>query len=65
MEVPHGVAVVLRVFGILLILFALVDFGLSWVGIDITGVSWSPLVAGGLGSVIWRVFRSADSDDDD
>ena len=65
MEVPHGVAVALRVIGVLLILFALIDFGLSWIGIDITGVRWSPLVAGGLGSVTWRVFRSDDADDDD
>ena len=31
--------------------FAVVDFGLSWFGIDITGVSWSPLVAGGVGAL--------------
>ena len=62
MEIPHGLATALRWIGFLLILLALVDFGLSWFGVDITGVRWSPLVSGGLGTVLCRVFRGANED---
>ena len=39
METPQGLATALRWIGFLLILFALADFGLSWIGLDITGSS--------------------------
>lgn len=64
MEIPQGLATALRGIGFLLILFAFADFGLSWFGMDITGVRWSPLVAGGLGTVLCRFFRGDDGDDD-
>jgi hypothetical protein len=64
MEIPHGLATALWWLGILLIVFAVADFGLSWVGVDITGVRWSPLVAGVLGSVLCRLFRGAVDDDE-
>jgi hypothetical protein len=54
-EIPYGLGVAIRWLGYLLILFALVDFGLSFAGIDITGVRWSPLVAGGIGGLFTRM----------
>jgi hypothetical protein len=62
MEIPHGLGIAIRWFGILLILFALIDFGLSFAGVDITGVRWSPLVAGGIGGLLTRI--TGDNDDD-
>jgi hypothetical protein len=64
MEIPQGLATALWWIGILLIVFAVVDFGLAWVGVDITGVRWSPLVAGVLGSVLCRFFRGAVDDEE-
>jgi hypothetical protein len=40
--------------GFLLIAFATFDFAGMYIGYDLTGVSWSPLVAGGLGSLLMR-----------
>jgi len=61
MQVPQGLATALSGLGILLILFAIVDVVLGrFFEIDITGVSWSPLAAGILGSVLLRVFSESD-----
>jgi hypothetical protein len=61
MEVPEGLATALRWIGILLILFAIIDAVLGRIfGIDITGVSWSPLAAGITGGVMLRVFGEGD-----
>jgi hypothetical protein len=61
MEVPSGLASVLRIAGILLILFAVVDVVLARAfSIDITGVSWSPLAAGLAGIVMLKIFRVDD-----
>jgi hypothetical protein len=62
MEIPHGVALVLRGIGYLLIVFAIADVVLSYVGIDLTGVRWSPLVAGGLGLLLTRIFSGGDGE---
>jgi len=40
------------VMGFLCYGFAVVDFAGMFFGYDLTGVSWSPLVAGGIGSVL-------------
>jgi hypothetical protein len=45
----------LKWIGYLCFLFAVADFGLSWVDIDLTGVSWSPIVAVIAGSVFVRL----------
>ena len=53
----------LYILSFLCYLFALVDYGLSVFGVDITGVSWSPLVAGGLGVIFGAVAKGmADSE---
>ena len=41
----------LNVLAWLCYIFAVVDFGLSFFGVDITGVQWSPVAAGGLGGI--------------
>lgn len=62
MEVPQGVATALRVLGVLLIIFAIVDVVLARVfAIDLTGVTWSPIAAGIAGSVLLRFFTAAES----
>lgn len=38
--------------GVLLILFGVIDFMGMVFGYDLTGVSWSPIVAVGIGSVL-------------
>ena len=44
---------VLGITGIVLLAFALVDYLLaSWFDIDITGTSWSTIIAGGIGAVL-------------
>jgi hypothetical protein len=61
MEVPEGLATVLRWIGMLLILFALVDVVLGrFFGIDITGVPWSPIAAGLAGWVLLKFFGKGD-----
>lgn len=46
-------AKILGITGIILLAFALVDFLLaSWFDIDITGTSWSTIIAGGLGAIL-------------
>lgn len=61
MDVPQGLAITLRWVGILLILFAIVDVVLGRIfALDITGVSWSPLVSGIAGSALLKFFGSDD-----
>ncbi len=54
MEIPHGLGIAMQWAGILLIVFAFADFGLSVAGIDITGVGWSPIAAGIAGSLLLK-----------
>lgn len=42
----------LKGIGFLLILFAVIDFMGMFFGYDLTGVSWSPIVAGGIGAAL-------------
>ena len=64
MEIPLWLARALAWLGVLLIVFALVDFGLGrFMDIDITGVPWSPLVSGVIGSLLLRFFKEAVDDD--
>jgi hypothetical protein len=59
MDIPHGLATTLRWVGILLILFAILDVVLGRIfAIDITGVSWSPLVSGIAGGTLLKFFGS-------
>lgn len=63
MDVSQGVAIGLRVLGFLLILFAIVDVVLGRVfEIDITGVTWSPIVAGLAGGALLRIVGGGDDD---
>jgi hypothetical protein len=51
-------------FGVLLMLFGVADALLSRLAnIDLTGVTWSPIVAGGLGIVLTWVARLGPSED--
>ena len=46
--------------GVLLILFAVADSVLFWAWrINLTGVQWSPLVAGGVGILLMNLARMA------
>ena len=61
MDVPNGLAIGLRVLGVLLIIFAIVDVVLGRVfAIDITGVTWSPIAAGLAGGALLRIFGGGD-----
>jgi len=52
--------IVLRIIAYLLITFAIIDFVAGWfLGIDLTGVSWSPLVSGGLGTLL-KIYSKGD-----
>lgn len=42
----------MKVFGVICIAFAAIDFAGMFLGYDITGVSWSPVVALTMGSVL-------------
>jgi hypothetical protein len=45
-----------KIVGILCIVFGIADVALSWLGVaDLTGVTWSPIVAFVAGSVLMRV----------
>ncbi len=46
---------VLKWVGYLCYVFAVADFGLSWAGIDLTGVRWSPIAAVIAGTVLVRI----------
>ena len=50
-EISGGTAVVLLVIGILCIIFGVIDFAGMFFHYDITGVSWSPMVAGFIGMI--------------
>jgi hypothetical protein len=57
MGIPYGLARVLAWLGVLLLVFAIVDFGsATFFAVDITGVAWSPLVSGGIGALLLRFF---------
>lgn len=46
-------AKVLGIIGILFLGFAVVDYALAeWFNIDITGTSWSTIIAGAIGAVL-------------
>ncbi|MBD3240002.1 MAG: hypothetical protein GF331_05405 [Chitinivibrionales bacterium] len=47
----------MQILAILCYAFAIADFGLYLFGYDITGVSWSPLVAALLGSMFMKLGR--------
>lgn len=51
---------ILAIIGILLIIFAIIDFAGMFFGYDITGQSWTPLVFGGVGSLLLK-FGTSDS----
>ncbi len=40
------------IFGLLCFGFAIIDYAVSFVGYDLTGVSWSPIAAGVIGSIL-------------
>jgi len=42
----------MKVLGYLCYLFGIVDFAGMFLGYDLTGVSWSPIVAGVIGSAL-------------
>lgn len=42
----------MKVLGYLCILFGVIDFAGMFFGYDLTGVSWSPIVAGVIGSML-------------
>ncbi|HMN91348.1 MAG TPA: hypothetical protein PKD70_15365 [Saprospiraceae bacterium] len=42
----------LKNFGYLLVIFALIDFAGMFFGYDLTGVDWSPIVAGLIGGFL-------------
>jgi len=42
----------LQIIGYLCFAFAAVDFAGQFLNYDLTGVSWSPIVAGGLGVIL-------------
>lgn len=48
----------MQILGFLCYAFALADFGLYLFGYDITGVSWSPIVAVLLGSIFMKMAKS-------
>lgn len=61
MEIPQGLATALRWFGILLILFAILDVVLGRIfAIDVTGVPWSPVLSGIIGGALLKYFGSED-----
>ncbi len=43
---------VFKILGFLCIVFGVVDFAGMYLGYDLTGVSWSPIVAGVLGGIL-------------
>ena len=55
MEVLFEVKLIMQIIGYILIIFAVADFGLSWVGINLTPflpnqlAAFSPIVIGGIG----------------
>ena len=54
----------LTILSYLCYLFAAVDWGLAmFAGIDITGVEWSPLVAGVVGAVLSAIANKNDKDE--
>lgn len=56
-------AKVLGILGILFLGFALVDFLLgSWFDIDMTGVSWSPIVLGAIGGILGYVASQMEAE---
>ncbi|MEL6896070.1 MAG: hypothetical protein AAFP90_08210 [Planctomycetota bacterium] len=59
------VTAILYIVGILLIIFGIADFCLfTFAGMDITGVSWSPIAAGITGGIVMRIAGAIDGDDD-
>ena len=56
-------AKVLGILGILFLGFALVDYLLaSWFDIDITGTSWSTIIAGAIGGILAYVAIQMESE---
>jgi hypothetical protein len=54
----------LRLLGMLCYGFAVLDFGLYFLGVaDLTGVSWSPIAAAVVGSVLMRVGEESDEEE--
>jgi len=47
--------IVIKIIGYLLIVFAIIDFAGMFFDYDITGVSWSPIVEGLLGSLLIKI----------
>lgn len=58
----------MKIVGILLLIFAAVDFAGQYFNYDLTGVSWSAIVAGVIGSLLYSKGGGDDDydyDDDD
>ena len=54
------------ILGYLCVGFGILDFGASFFGYDLTGVQWSPIAAGLVGSVLINLGggdKSSDSDE--
>lgn len=49
---------ILKILGYLLIVFAVIDFAGMFFGYDITGVSWSPILEGGIGSLFLKIAEN-------
>lgn len=61
MKIPQRLAAGLQWLGILLILFAISDLVMSRIfSVEITGVWWSPLLAGAAGGLLIRFFTDWD-----
>ena len=54
---------IFSILGFLSIGFGLIDFAGSFFGYDLTGVSWSPIVAGAVGSVLMNIGGGGESED--
>jgi len=51
----------MKVLGYLCYAFAVIDFAGMFFGYDLTGVSWSPIVAGVIGSILVRAGEKESS----
>ena len=53
---------IFRILGLLCFGFAIADFAGMFFGYDLTGVSWSPIAAGVVGSVLTRIGGGENDD---
>ena len=55
--------VIFTILGVLCIGFVIIDFAGMFFGYDLTGVSWSPIAAIVIGSVLISIGNGAEGDD--